>query len=412
MEVFVARQPILTKNEEVYAYELLYRNNEKNQFSNIDGDVATTDVLINSFFTIGIDQLSEGKPCFINFTENLLKKGVATYFPPEMIVIEILETVEITSEIVEICKQLKYKGYKIALDDFVYDQLSLVSENMYQLVDIIKIDIRQTNRAKRKKMLQQLRPYQIDFLAEKVETREEYEMCLFDGFVFFQGYFFCKPAVIRSRDVDAFSSIYVEILYELSQKDPNVDRISEMIERDVALSYKLIKLINSSTFHLITSIQSIKHAIMLLGLDEIKKWIYLLAFQNGQRSSQQVIDEAIKMCLIRAKTCEYIGSYSQMKKMKSSYFLVGMFSLMDMILMKPLPDVIKDLPLEPSIKAALLGEENTYKPVLDAAIALEKGDWPTIDEVAFTLNVSPATLFDAYTHAVKDVQKIISQFIL
>ncbi|WP_062047615.1 EAL and HDOD domain-containing protein [Bacillus sp. JCM 19034] len=151
MEVFVARQPILTRDEEVFAYELLYRSNDENKFNNIDGDVATTDVLINSFFTIGIDQMSEGKPCFINFTENLLKKGVVTYFPPHLIVVEILETVELTSEIIEICKQLKYKGYKIALDDFVYEQLVEVSERIYQLVDIIKVDIRQTTRDKRKK---------------------------------------------------------------------------------------------------------------------------------------------------------------------------------------------------------------------------------------------------------------------
>ncbi|WP_062047617.1 EAL and HDOD domain-containing protein [Bacillus sp. JCM 19034] len=261
-------------------------------------------------------------------------------------------------------------------------------------------------------MINHLRPYQIDFLAEKVETREEYTHCLEDGFVYFQGYFFYKPAVISSKDVNTFSSIYVEIMHELIQSDPNIDRISEMIERDVSLSYKLIKLINSSTFHLISTVHSIKHAIMLLGLDEIKKWVYLLAFQQSNRNQKQGIDEAIKLCLIRAKTCELIGSYSNMKNVASSYFLVGMFSLMDMILMRPIQEIVEDLPLERSIKGALLGEDNIYKPVLDAAIALERAEWEKIDHISERLSISPATLFDTYTLAIKNVQEIIEQFSL
>ena len=156
MEIYVARQPIFTLKQEVCAYELLYRSSNQNRFSNIDGNQATTDV-INSFLEIGVDELSEGKPCFINFTEQLLEYAIPTYFQPNMIVVEVLETVKPTDKVIEICRKLKEQGYKIALDDF---EMKCEGENFIELLklaDIIKVDIRQTSRSEQLNLLTSLK---------------------------------------------------------------------------------------------------------------------------------------------------------------------------------------------------------------------------------------------------------------
>ena len=279
MEIFVARQPIFTLKQEVCAYELLYRSSNQNRFSHIDGNQATTDV-INSFLEIGVDELSEGKPCFINFTEQLLEYAIPTYFQPNMIVVEVLETVKPTDKVIEICRKLKEQGYKIALDDF---EMKCEGENfneLLKLADIIKVDIRQTSRSEQLNLLTSLKSFNLKFLAEKVETRDEYEQCLKDGYQYFQGYFFSKPMILSTSDMPVFNHNILIILQELSQFEPNINRITEIIEADLSLSYKLLKLINSPIIGRVYKIKSIKQAIVLLGLKELRKWIFLLSFRE------------------------------------------------------------------------------------------------------------------------------------
>jgi EAL and modified HD-GYP domain-containing signal transduction protein len=188
VEVYLARQPILNKNLEIVAYELLYRSNKTNNFAVLDNDQATIDVL-NSSIQIGIDDLSEGKPCFVNFTDTLLKNELPNYFPSNMLTVEILETVTLTDEIINICRNLKVQGYKIALDDFELIDNGFNYQTIMSLVDIIKIDIQKTPRERQLYIKNLLNQYDVDFLAEKVETIKEYQQCLIDGYNYFQGYF-------------------------------------------------------------------------------------------------------------------------------------------------------------------------------------------------------------------------------
>ena len=234
MEVFVARQPIFNAKEDIISYELLYRNNNENVFPNINGDQATTDVLINSFLNIGINELSNGKPCFINFTENLLHLRLPTYFQPDDIVVEILENVIPNTKIIDICKELKQLGYKIALDDFIYNDDNPHFYEYIQYADIIKVDMLQTPPATLTKIEAIARVLNIKLLAEKVETRGEYEVLKQKGYDFFQGYFFSKPVIVSAHDIPTYFHSYIDIIKNLSMTEPNIDVIASLIERDLS----------------------------------------------------------------------------------------------------------------------------------------------------------------------------------
>lgn len=359
MDIYVARQPIFDINEKTVAYELLYRNSSVNHYQNTDGDQATTDVIVNSFLNIGINDLSNGKPCFINFTEKLLKLGVPSYFNPLSIVVEILETVDLNEDILSICKELKAHGYTIALDDFFVSQWNEMTLKMLDYIDIIKIDFRTTSRSDRKEMIRFIKERNIQFLAEKVETIEEYIEAKEDGFVYFQGFYFSKPVILNSYDIPSYYHSYFQILKEIESPDPDLEKIKGVIEKDISLSYKLLRLINNPVFRPRSEISSIKQAIILLGLNEIKKWIYVLAIRgadSGGNGSKE--REVIELSLKRGKLGELIGRKVGRETLASKYFLLGMFSLMDSLLHHPMEELLEDLPLSNELKAALSGEKN------------------------------------------------------
>ncbi|WP_042148610.1 EAL and HDOD domain-containing protein [Paucisalibacillus sp. EB02] len=396
MEIFVARQPILTKNQEVFAYELLYRNNKHdNLYTSVDSDQATSEV-INSFLQIGIDELSEGKPCFVNFTETLLEDTVPTFLQPKLIVIEILETVRPTEKVIENCRILKGQGYKIALDDFELAEGDNNTSKLISLADIIKIDIQKTSRSEQLRIMNKLQNRNIVFLAEKVETREEFERCLKDGYSFFQGYFFSKPVILSTKDIPVLNHNLYIIISELSKEEPDIDRISNIIESDVSLSYKLLRLLNSPVIGLVYKIKSIKQAIVLLGLIELRKWVYVLSFREQLERTDPIIDEVIKLCLTRAKASELISLYIGKGKESASMFLMGLFSLVEPIFKKPLEEILQELPLDQEIKNTLLGMETSLTPVKNLVFAAEKGEWSIADQLVKELGLNADKYNDLY----------------
>ncbi|MBM7605432.1 EAL and modified HD-GYP domain-containing signal transduction protein [Metabacillus crassostreae] len=374
MEVFVARQPILNSNEDVIAYELLYRGSNENVFPNIDGDRATTEVIINSFLNIGMQDLSEGKKCFINFTGALLKSKLPTFFNPSSIVVEILENIEINEELVLICKELKQLGYTIALDDFKVQESAKLLPLLLKYIDIIKVDFMQSSRNEILSIVNKYRSLNIQLLAEKVETRDDFIFAKKIGYTLFQGYFFSKPIIISSHDVPMYLKTYYHILAEISKTDPNIDVISSNIEHDISLSYKLLKLINSPAFRPINKIKSIKQAIVLLGLNELKKWIYVLSLKNIKNVKDSKMDEVIKMSLVRAKLCELLAVKTG-NRLSAPYMLTGLFSLIDTLLHRDLNDVLSELPLSEEIQDALLGKDNNLNKVLSWALQIEQANW-------------------------------------
>lgn len=400
MEVFVARQPIFNANEEVFGYELLYRRNmETNAFPDVDGDQATTELIINSFLNIGIDKLANGKPCFINFTEKLLKLRLPAYFRPREIVVEILESVEPSAEIVEICRELKDLGYQIALDDFVFNENNTYSYELMKYADFVKVDFLLSSMEMREKIELISKTLNLKLVAEKVETREEFEEAKKRGYHYFQGYFFAKPSILSTRDVPAYFHSYYEMIQNFATTEPSIDRITELIERDISLSYKLLKLINSPAFRPRQKINSIRQAVMMLGLIELEKWIYVLAVRESTIERRNISQETIQISLTRAKMCEEIAKMFGKKPPSPSYFMTGMFSIMDSILSMPMKMILNELPLEEDICDALNGNKNNLKDVLDLVLAVETAQWTVISEKCKDLSIDEKDLFKLYAEA-------------
>ncbi|WP_335871653.1 EAL and HDOD domain-containing protein [Bacillus sp. 2205SS5-2] len=399
MEVFVARQPIFDIYEKCVAYELLYRHSSVNSFDHSNGDIATAEVLVNSFLTIGIEQVTNGKPYYINFTEGMLSDDITNHFPKTLLVVEILEEVLPTNELIQKVKNIKSLGYQVAIDDFVLDTKNPFSVELLRSATIVKVDFMNSTLQNRKNIETLAKAFKVKLLAEKVETREQYQEAKMKGYEYFQGYFFSRPKIISSHDVPIYFHSYIEVIRQLSTSDPDVRKIASFIEKDLSLSYKLLKLINSFTYRTSQPIKSIQQGIVLIGLNEVQKWIYILAVREQWGSTQSLSKEVMRLCLIRGKLCEYIGKHQLGVKESSTYFLLGMFSLMETILQRSMEVILKDLPLDKKMKDALMGTENELKETLEAVIALEKGNWKVMDRFIEGKHITPHMLIPWYEGA-------------
>lgn len=398
MEVFIGRQPIFNKCEEIIAYELLYRNNYVNQFPDIDSDTATIELLINSFLSIGIKEVANGKPSFINFTENLIMQDSIDFLEPEQVVIEILEDISITPELIQQLKILKRAGYKLALDDFVIDEKILVYDELFPQIDYIKIDFLHTSENERKvieRLIKSKFPH-IKLLAEKVETREQFEIAKQSGYSLFQGYFFEQPQILTATDIPANLFQYFQIISLLREDETNIDLLAENIEREISLSYRLLKLINGSSKRTKNKVRSIKQAILMLGLLELRQWVYMLAMREANTNcNNDVFKELMFASLFRAKACE-ISARLNYKKNYSEYFLVGLFSLIDSLLQRPVNVIVTQLPLAEDILETISGSQTDMTPYLQFSTALSKLDWENLMPLADQLNISTDEILPMY----------------
>jgi c-di-GMP-related signal transduction protein len=409
METFVARQPIFTRQKEIFAYELLYRDNLENRFHEVNGDVATTDVIVNSFINIGIDELSNGKPCFVNFTENLLQKRLPTYFQPNEVVVEILETVELTHELLQICKELKDKGYQLALDDFILHKENPVTYPLLDLANIIKIDFRATTPRMRRIIEHLSGKYNFKLLAEKIETSVEFEAAVQSGYDYFQGFYFSKPVILSTHDVPEYFQNYFMIINHLDQGEQDLGLITRLIEQDISLSYKLLKLINSPAFKTKNKISSIRQAIVRLGFTELRKWLYILAIRGTASKKSEWSREIFNNSLIRAKMCELIALHKNKHIESSSYFLTGLFSLMDALLGMEMEQVLSLMPLQEDICEALKGSLNPIRTALDLSVIFERGVWEDIIPLCNQLQIEEKTALDCYYQAFKWAAQLMKE---
>lgn len=400
MEVYVARQPIFDKRKKVIGYELLYRSGTDNYYNHHDGDQATSSVITNSFSIIGLDVLTGGKKAFINFTHNLLRNEMVTILPPDLVAVEILEDIEADDETIAACKKLKEMGYTIVLDDFVtIHQMSPLVE----LADIIKVDFHKSSLDERRQLIEKIGVDRVKFLAEKVETAEEFEEAAKMGYTYFQGYFFSKPVIFSGHDLPAYKLNYLRIIREVNQPDIEFDDLEAIIKQDLSISYKLLRLINSAAFGFNTKITSIKYALVLLGIKEFVKWVTLIALRG---IAEDKPDELIIVSLIRAKFAENLASIRGLSEESSDLFLMGMFSMIDALLDRPLPEIMQELPISQKIKDALLGVDNAFKEILDLVLSFEKANWDEVVRQMTTLGLSEAEVAPHYLDSLKWVRLI------
>lgn len=402
MNVFVARQPILDRRGLLFGYELLFREGVDNYFNSVDGDQATGRLISSSFFAMGIEQITGGKKALINFTANLLKNDIATLLPQDSVIIEILETVNPDAEIIEACINLKKAGYLLALDDFV---LTPAVIPLLQYTDIIKIDFQATSSAHRKILIERLGG-KIKFLAEKVETYEEYQEAFNLGYQYFQGYYFSKPVIIEGKDMPLCKMNSLRLLKEVYRKKFDIEYLEQIIKTDISLSYKLFKFINSSFFGFKSKISSIRQALSLLGPEELKKWVSLMTIGNINEGKPQ---ELVVQAYLRATFAEAIALEMGMGVKSSEAFLLGLFSLIDAILDQPLKEICRELPLNDDIIQALQGSHNIFHNILDLIVCYEKGNWSKLSAIATKLNLTQMQIPQLYAESLKKADLFISQ---
>jgi len=396
--IFIARQPIFKRNMRVFAYELLFRSGLANFFDpRQDGEEASSKVITNSFLLIGIAKVTGGKKAFINFTEDMVLSGYPTLFPNRDAVIEILEDVRVTEEVVAACRELVAQGYVLALDDFLYDDHFIP---LLKIAKIVKFDIRQMSFAELKRQVKIVKQYKVKLLAEKIETFEEFEAVKELGFDLFQGYFFSKPKIVEGRDIPGSKLHYLQVLRLIGDENFDFSKLGELIARDVSLAYKLLKYVNSAYFARMHEVESLTSAVAMLGELNLRKWLALmmLSYLADDKPS-----ELLRLATLRGSFCELIAVRLLRRGRDAALFhTAGMFSLLPAMLDKPMADIIGELALAPLVKEALLGRGvNPIFQALCLVKAYERGEWEPVLTLVNALGVKLDDLPPLYEAALE-----------
>jgi c-di-GMP-related signal transduction protein len=374
LETYIARQPIFGPRRRVFGYELLFRSGLENVFSHADPTQATSKVMIDSFLLFNVSTMTGGKRAFINIPRDILLSEFIYLFPKELIVVEILETVDPDSAVIEALKRLKKAGYLLAIDDYVYSEKTAP---FLEFADFIKVDFLKTPLEERKALPKRIHSKKTKLIAEKVETPEMYREGQELGYHYFQGYFFSKPNILAGKDIPGYKTHYLQILQEIHRPEMDFEKLEDYIKREVSIAYKLLRYINSAFFNLPNKIKSIKQALVLLGEEKVKNWMSLVALAN---MGEDKPEELAVWSIVRAKFCESIGPSFQLDRRGNDLFLMGLFSMIDAFLDRPLPDILQEIPIEGTIKDALLGEKNPLLDVYLYTLDYEKGSWEEIAE--------------------------------
>jgi EAL and modified HD-GYP domain-containing signal transduction protein len=401
MNLFIARQPIFDRDNEVYGYELLYREESKDFYQEKDGDMASSMVITTGFISMGLDRVTNGKRAFVNFTENLLIQGVATIFPKEFLVVEVLETVEPKNEIVQACKKLKEEGYTIALDDFIFKP---GYEALIEVADIIKVDFLNSTEEERGYLLKRFGGRSIKFLAEKIETIEDYKKAYNEGYSYFQGYYFSKPVTLSANIIAPNKLNYLQLIREVNSEDIEFDKVAKIVERDVAFSYEMLKLANSAAYSPVYKIKSIRQAIVHLGHEELKKWVYISILKKiGDFKDNEVVNTS----MIRAKVLEQLCDVLRIKRRKSEFVTLGMMSMIDVLMGLPIAVVLDQVSICDEIKNTLLNRDNNdvMTKCFKLVLAYEKAEWSEVAEIGKDINVKIEEVAEIYYQALMWLEK-------
>jgi c-di-GMP-related signal transduction protein len=389
---FVARQPILNREQQVFGYELLFRDGVENFFRATDADAAARSTL-DSTLLMGFDVLCNGQRAFINCTRDLLLKEGITLLPSAQTVVEVLETVEPDDLVIAACERLKVAGYTIALDDYVAQD---PREALVPLADILKVDFEKTTVPERAALVERYRRSRCRMLAEKVETREQFTAACEMGYVYFQGYFFRRPEVLKTREIPANRINYLRMLEAVSHDELDVRELERLIKSEASVLYRLLRYLNSPMFAFANEIHSVRHALSILGEREARRWIRLVTLVSaGMQKSTDLVLSA----LVRARFCELLSE--KVARNESDLFLVGLVSLMDSILEIPMAQVLEKIPLDQDIKTVLMGGTGRLRPVYQLMLTQEAGDWEHARGFAAQLHLSESEVGGLWWQAIK-----------
>jgi c-di-GMP-related signal transduction protein len=395
---FIARQPIFDARLRVFAYELLFRSGPQNYFQ--PSPNAASAVIADSITLFDLQTLTGHARAFINVDDLALRLGAPRLLPPDRIVVEILETVTPTDEILSICRGLRDSGYTLALDDFT-DQPSLGP--LVDLVHVLKVDFQLLNPDGRERIASKYRHNGLSLLAEKVETQQELNEARHLGFAYFQGYFFCKPSMLETHAIPANKLLYLELLNAVAPAELDYALIESILKCEPSLLYRLLRYLNSPLLGLRNPITGVRHALALLGEQEFRRWVSVFAIIAMSAGKPP---ELIRTALTRAYFCEEFSSAVHLADKKSALFLMGLLSVTDALLDKPMAEILRSLPIAEEVKTALIGGENRLHDVYELLLALERADWPHLSDQVHRLGCPEDTIPSSYQSALQKASSI------
>lgn len=386
---YVARQPILTLDKEVYGYELLFRQNQEARTAEIvDPQHATMSVASGGFLRSSEDLIA-GQRLLINFTANLILDGTPYGLPPDRVVVEILESVDVTPELVQAVAKLKDEGYSFAIDDYTGDPSF---DELLPLATIIKVDLMGVDEKMLPGVVQKARHPGVTLLAEKVEDAKTFMRCKSLGFELFQGYFFSKPVNLEGRRPPAASAGKLRILQQLNE-ELSLEQLTELVQSDPSLAYRLLRFLNSSAFSFLHEITSISHAVRLIGIGQVKHWLRLVVV--AELKAKDASPELLMMSMTRAKYLELLAD----EKDKDSYFLLGLISLMDVVMQLPMSEVLSRVSLEQRLADALEEKPGRLHEYLESARCLERAEWAAVDAFIQEHGLDPSHVKQGWAEA-------------
>ena len=394
---FLGRQPILDSQQEIVGYELLFRATEKNVSEYESQNQASMSVIASAMAGFGFREVLGDKLGFINVTQEVLLSDMVEVLPIEQTIIELLETVSLTGVVQERCRELKGKGFRIALDDHVY---APEHENLYRLVDVVKIDILETSPNQLHEAVTALRHFPVKLLAERVETVGQFQDCLELGFSLFQGYFFARPVVLNRKGLQPSHLVMLRLLTFL-QEGAELNEIQEVFRTAPELSYNLLKLVNSVHIGLREKIKSLRHAIMILGIDKLRRWVQLAVFAGSD--SRGINNPLLEMAAVRGRLMEYLvmerSKLPRGSDPVEAAFMTGILSLMDALFDTSLEDILAELHLSDEVAAALLNREGELGILLALTETLEQANFGEIQELVEKTDIPLALLLAAQLDA-------------
>jgi EAL and modified HD-GYP domain-containing signal transduction protein len=396
---FLGRQPILDAGLNLYGYELLFRAGTTNSYAGdarVDQEEATRLVIDNCLSLI--PEAGQGVT-FVNCTRDALVSGLVTLLPAATTVLEILEDVEPDDELLDACRKLKKAGYRFALDDFSPDGFSLP---FLEVASYVKVDFRASDAATRRRIYKMVDGSNARLIAEKVQTLSDIDAAREEGCEFFQGYFFSKPLIVSSRLIPQSHLTYLQLIAELAVTPSNLDKIERLVMSEPALCYRLLRLVNSALYGLRTPVSTVRSALMVVGDDEVRKLVTVgmaSVFQDGHSKS------LVSVALERARFCELLAPLLQ--EPAGKLYLLGMLSMFDALLQKPMTQIMDMLPIPDDMKTVLLGRQNSLSVVLNLIRCNESGDWHGCEEIREALGLTATKALTIYTQSVHWAERML-----
>ncbi|WP_415886648.1 EAL and HDOD domain-containing protein [Neptuniibacter sp. QD37_6] len=371
LDLLLARQPVFNKSQDVVAYALLYRGDDEATERKFSDHLATSSVILNTYASICQEGEVRSLPCYIKLTDKTIMSEHFPELPKEHFVLEILGHSNISPEFIERIKELNQLGYRLALSDYKPDQKF---DPLLNLVHILKMDLQSIPSESIPELVKKLRPYHLELLADKVETQEEFRKCYELGFSLFQGYFLSKPEPVKGKKLGSSKMLLLQMMVELQSPTATAQSVEQLVINDPLLTYRILRVVNSAAFSINREIESLSHAISLLGFEQIRKWVSLFLVTDTQEKPV----ELTRSMLIRGRMCELLAEMLG-RDQPINNFITGLFSKLDVLLDMELPELLEQVPLQDDVKAALINYEGQLGQILEQVSKYEEGDFEQID---------------------------------